>query len=104
MTRAYDKLNSLLKELFQFDRKDLDFGIYRIMNHRRKEILRFLDEDLLPQVQQDFSKYRGGDEAQKRDKMAEIERNAARSTPTRSRTRSTDSSRRSLRSQKTSSH
>ncbi len=77
MTRAYDKLNSLLKELFQFDRKDLDFGIYRIMNHRRKEILRFLDEDLLPQVQQDFSKYRGGDEAQKRDKMAEIERNAA---------------------------
>jgi hypothetical protein len=26
MTQAYDELKSLLKELFQFDREDLDFG------------------------------------------------------------------------------
>ncbi len=49
---TYDRLRGLLRELFQFDRADLDFGIYRIMNQRRTEIGTFLDEDLLPQVQQ----------------------------------------------------
>ncbi|MYI86652.1 MAG: site-specific DNA-methyltransferase, partial [Dehalococcoidia bacterium] len=44
------RLRTLLAELFMFDRADLDFGIYRIMNLRRKEIGRFLDHDLLPQV------------------------------------------------------
>lgn len=32
------KLKGKLKELFQFDSSDLDFGIYRIMNYKRKEI------------------------------------------------------------------
>ena len=54
-TQAYDKLRRLLEELFQFDREDLDFGIYRIMNHKRDEVLRFLDHDLLPQVREAFS-------------------------------------------------
>jgi len=46
-----EKLKRLLTELFQLDQADLDFGIYRIMNQRRDDITRFLDEDLLPQVQ-----------------------------------------------------
>jgi adenine-specific DNA-methyltransferase len=33
------------------DQADLDFGIYRIMNQKRDEVVRFLDKDLLPQVQ-----------------------------------------------------
>ena len=32
------KLKGKLKELFQFDSSDPDFGIYRIMNYKRKEI------------------------------------------------------------------
>ena len=49
MTEAYNKLKQLLDELFQFDRADLDFGIYRIMNRKREEVSSFLDNDLLPQ-------------------------------------------------------
>src|SRR5205809_1016891 len=45
-----DKFKKLLAELFMFDQSDLDFGIYRIMNAKRDEITRFLDQDLLPQV------------------------------------------------------
>ncbi|NOT00664.1 MAG: site-specific DNA-methyltransferase [Phycisphaerales bacterium] len=45
-----EKLRGLLAELFQLDQADLDFGIYRIMNAKRDEITRFLDQDLLPQV------------------------------------------------------
>ena len=45
-----DQLKRVLDELFMFDRADLDFGLYRIMNIRREEIRTFLDRDLLPTV------------------------------------------------------
>ena len=37
------KLTEKLKELFQFDKQDLDFGIYRIMNYKCKEIEKFIE-------------------------------------------------------------
>lgn len=45
------KFSRLLKEIFQFDSADLDFGIYRILAMRRAELERFLDQELLPQVE-----------------------------------------------------
>ena len=47
-----DRLKTLLREMFQLDRGDLDFGLYRIMNLKTAEIATFLDNDLLPQVQE----------------------------------------------------
>ena len=47
-----DRLRALLREMFQLDRGDLDFGLYRIMNLKSAEIVSFLDNDLLPQVQE----------------------------------------------------
>jgi len=44
-----------LKEIFRSDRSDLDFGIYRILNFRRKEIDRFIEEDLVKQAEAEFS-------------------------------------------------
>ena len=40
------KFQELLRELFQFDCADLDFGIYRIMNHKRDVIENFIKETL----------------------------------------------------------
>ena len=76
MTEAYDKLMRLLGELFQFDRTDLDFGIYRIMNHKRDEISDFLDYDLLPQVRGTFDRFRAGSTARLRERLVELERRA----------------------------
>ena len=45
-----ERLRALLREMFQLDRGDLDFGLYRIMNLKAGEIAAFLDRDLLPQV------------------------------------------------------
>jgi len=59
----FAKLQRLLEELFQLDQADLDFGIYRIMNQKRDEIVRFLEKDLLPQVKEAFSHYRSADKA-----------------------------------------
>ena len=61
---AFDKLIRLLKELFQLDQPDLDFGLYRIMHARAGEISQFLNEDLLPQVKDAFSKYKTADKAE----------------------------------------
>ncbi|MFZ1768494.1 MAG: hypothetical protein WAU00_04805, partial [Caldilinea sp.] len=57
MSRRYDEFRNVLRELFQLDQADLDFGIYRIMAVKRVEIERFLDQDLLPQVRKALSKY-----------------------------------------------
>lgn len=46
MTEVQQKFIDLLKEMFQFDQADLDFGIYRIMNAKHDEIEKFLEQDL----------------------------------------------------------
>ncbi len=43
-----ETFTGLLKELFQLDKSDLDFGIYRIINARHQEIEKFISE-ILPQ-------------------------------------------------------
>ncbi len=48
----YQLLKEQLQEMFQLDRGDLDFGIYRIMNQKREEVTDFLDKQLLPQVRE----------------------------------------------------
>ena len=51
------QLKRLLRKLFQFDYADLDFGIYRIMNKKRDEIERFIEEDLIDAVDAEFGGY-----------------------------------------------
>ncbi len=42
----FDKLKAKLRELFELDKADLDFGIYRVLRARHKEIAEFLDKHL----------------------------------------------------------
>ena len=49
-SKKQQQLIDKLKELFQMDQADLDFGIYRIMNAKHDEIDKFLTEDLLPNI------------------------------------------------------
>ena len=49
-SEKFDRLKDILWTMFQLDRGDLDFGLYRIMNLKAAEIMAFLDNDLLPQV------------------------------------------------------
>ena len=64
MSQKYEKLKTLLKELFQLDQPDLDFGLYRVMHAKSAEVLHFLDRDLLPQVKDAFALYRSADKAE----------------------------------------
>ena len=64
MNQKYEKLKGLLQELFQLDQPDLDFGIYRIMHAKSAEVTKFLDEDLLPQVEEAFAQYKTADRSE----------------------------------------
>ena len=48
------KFQDLLRKLFQFDCADLDFGIYRIMNHKRDAVERFITEKLPARIASDL--------------------------------------------------
>jgi len=65
-TPAFKQLKEQLREIFQLDRGDLDFGLYRIMNQKRDEVTEFLDKQLLPQVSSVLKEYQpaGGANAQ----------------------------------------
>jgi adenine-specific DNA-methyltransferase len=63
MSQKHEKLKTLLKELFQLDQPDLDFGLYRIMHAKSGEVTQFLDKDLLPQVRAAFEQYQPADKA-----------------------------------------
>jgi len=53
-----EKFQQLLKEIFQFDSSELDFGIYRILNYKRKQIEKFINEDLKGKVESAFAKHK----------------------------------------------
>ena len=78
MNDNYEQLRSKLKEIFQMDQADLDFGIYRIMNTKREEIICYLDEQLRPQVKEILSSLALGNTAEIEKRMKEIEQQAKR--------------------------
>lgn len=45
------QMQAVLRNLFQFEESDLDFGIYRIINIKRNEIKKFIEEDLISIIQ-----------------------------------------------------
>ena len=64
MSKQFEKMVTLLKELFQLDQPDLDFGLYRVMHAKSDEITQFLEQDLLPQVKAAFGQYTTADKAE----------------------------------------
>lgn len=72
MSKKYEKLKTLLKELFQLDQPDLDFGLYRIMHAKSAEVSQFLDQDLLPQVKEAFALYQTADKAEIKKELDKV--------------------------------
>ena len=48
------RLIDLLKQLFQLDQPDLDFGFYQIMHAQAETVTRFLEQDLLTIIKDSF--------------------------------------------------
>ena len=72
MNQKQEKLKTLLKELFQLDQPDLDFGLYRVLHAKSAEVSQFLDQDLLPQVQAAFVQYKTADKAELERELSKV--------------------------------
>jgi len=46
MQNSLEQLKNSLKEMFQFQNNDLNFGIYKIDKLKQKEIEKFIDDNL----------------------------------------------------------
>ncbi len=55
---SIQKFQDLLKRIFQFETSNLDFGIYRILNYKREQIEKFIQEDLKNKVEGTFAKHK----------------------------------------------
>ena len=72
MTNPLAIFQTLLRELFQFDCADLDFGIYRIMNHKREVIERFITDDLPKAIAEQLESGALAEQAQVEESLQEV--------------------------------
>lgn len=57
----YENLQKVLKEIFEMDKADLDFGIYRIMNQKREQVMQFIDTTLPEDIKTILSQTQSND-------------------------------------------
>lgn len=72
-----DRFTKLLKEIFELDKSDLDFGIYRVMNLRKTQIEEFLTQRLPQMVQETLVPFAQGSKEEIRAQMTQIEESVA---------------------------
>lgn len=61
---ALEKLQDLLRTLFQFELSDLDFGIYRLFRLKQEELKAFIEKQLPQTVDKAFAEMTGSDSEQ----------------------------------------
>ena len=76
-TRHCEKFQQLLRDMFQFDCADLDFGIYRIMNKKRAVIERFITDRLPAAVTEELHRDALADEARATKELEELAQQVA---------------------------
>lgn len=77
MNERLNRFISLLKQIFELDKSDLDFGIYRVMNLRKTQIEEFLTQRLPQMVQETLAPFAQGSKEEIRAQMTQIEENVA---------------------------
>lgn len=71
----YDQLKKVLNEIFELDKADLDFGIYRIMNQKRKQVNEFIDKHLPADIQAALSETQTSDKAELENELKSLKKN-----------------------------
>lgn len=71
----YDQLKKVLNEIFELDKADLDFGIYRIMNQKRKQVNEFIDKQLPADISKALSETQTADKAELEGELKTLKKN-----------------------------
>lgn len=73
MNKRQQRFIKLLEEIFEINKSDLDFGIYRILNIKRKEIEDFFRNRLPKLIENELAPFATAGNADITNRMAEIE-------------------------------
>ena len=67
------RLIEKLREIFEIESADLDFGIYRIMNYKRSEVEKFIDSQLINEVKSQIGTLAKAESSHVEAEIAELE-------------------------------
>ena len=68
------QLKGFLNKLFQFDSQDLDFGVYKILHYKKKEIANFIDQLLVDKVKEQLQTLSADETKNIKDQIADLEK------------------------------
>ena len=71
---SLNQLKAFLNQLFQFDSQDLDFGVYKILYYKKKEIANFINQLLVDKVREQLQTLSDDDAKQIKQQLAELEK------------------------------
>ncbi len=66
------QLKAFLNQLFQFDSQDLDFGVYKILHYKKKEIAHFIDHLLVDKVQAELQTLSGEETQRIEEQLSDL--------------------------------
>ncbi len=72
MASACEKFQNLLRELFQFELADLDFGIYRLFRLKKDELDKFIGQQIPQAVEKAFADVAAGDTVKLKAEVADL--------------------------------
>lgn len=71
----YNQLKDVLNEIFELNKADLDFGIYRIMNQKRKQVNEFIEKQLPEDIKQALSETQSSDKIEIENELKTLKKN-----------------------------
>lgn len=69
-----EKLVKLLTTIFQFDAANLDFGIYKILNHKKKEIAEFINKDLIEEIGKQLNLLNSEEQKKQQEELEKLQK------------------------------
>ncbi|MFZ4457306.1 MAG: DNA methyltransferase [Bacteroidales bacterium] len=71
----YNQLKDVLNDIFELNKADLDFGIYRIINQKRKQVNEFIDKQLPADIKTALSETQTSDKAELENELKTLKKN-----------------------------
>jgi adenine-specific DNA-methyltransferase len=71
----YNQLKEVLNEIFELNKADLDFGIYRIMNQKRKQVNEFIETQLPELIKEALNETQSSDKTVAEQELKTLQKN-----------------------------
>lgn len=71
----YNQLKDVLNDIFELNKADLDFGIYRIMNQKRKQVNEFIEKHLPEDIKLALSETQSTDKTEIENELKTLKKN-----------------------------